>query len=189
MNSLSQRKLGLLAAASALTCTFCSFETAYAVGAEHGSASWYSVETNGGTHTASGQSLRDSAATAAHKTLPLGSKVRVTNLANGRSQVVTITDRGPYVAGRIIDVTIGMAERLGFVNRGVTPVKVETVGSGTISESASAENTAEEREPRSVGGERSGRSQSSSGRRSPAASKGTRRSSSSSLFGGPRRGF
>jgi len=95
--------------------------------AQRGKASWYSVRTNGGTHTASGQRLQNHAATAAHKSLPLGTRVRVTNLVNGRSQVVTITDRGPYIAGRIIDVTIGTAKRLGFVNRGVVPVKVETV--------------------------------------------------------------
>jgi rare lipoprotein A len=92
---------------------------------QQGKASWYSVRTNGGTRTASGERLSNSSATAAHKTLPLGSKVRVVNLANGKSEIVTITDRGPYVSGRIIDVTIGVAERLGFVSHGVVPVKIE----------------------------------------------------------------
>jgi rare lipoprotein A len=94
---------------------------------QHGKASWYSVKTNSGTRTASGERLSNSAATAAHKTLPLGTQVRVTNLANGKSEIVRITDRGPYIRGRIIDVTIGCAERLGFVSRGVTSVKVEVL--------------------------------------------------------------
>ena len=95
---------------------------------QHGKASWYSVRTNYGTRTASGQRLSNEAATAAHKTLPLGTKVRVINEANGKSEVVTITDRGPYTKGRIIDVTIGIAERLGFAGRGVAPVRVEVLG-------------------------------------------------------------
>lgn len=95
---------------------------------EHGKASWYSIRTNYGTKTASGKRLTNDGATAAHKTLPMGTKVRVTNKANGKSEVVTITDRGPYVRGRIIDLTIGAAERLGFRQRGVVPVKVEVLG-------------------------------------------------------------
>lgn len=95
---------------------------------EHGKASWYSIRTNYGTKTASGQRLSNEAATAAHKTLPMGTKVRVTNQANGKSEIVTINDRGPYVRGRIIDLTIGCAERLGFRQRGVVPVKVEVLG-------------------------------------------------------------
>ena len=92
-----------------------------------GKASWYSIRTNRGTRTASGQRLSDHAATAAHKTLPMGTKVRVTNQSNGQSEVVTITDRGPYIRGRVIDVTIGVAERIGFAKRGVVPVKVEVL--------------------------------------------------------------
>jgi rare lipoprotein A len=96
---------------------------------EHGIASWYSIRTNGGTHTASGRRLCNHGATAAHKTLPMGTKVRVTNKSNGRSEVVTITDRGPYIRGRVIDLTIGSAERLGFRQRGIVPVKVEVLSS------------------------------------------------------------
>lgn len=95
---------------------------------EHGKASWYSIRTNSGTRTASGQRLTNEAATAAHKTLPMGTKVRVTNEANGKCEIVTITDRGPYIRGRIIDLTIGCAQRLGFAHRGVAPVKVEVLG-------------------------------------------------------------
>ena len=95
---------------------------------EHGKASWYSIRTNYGTRTASGQRLCNNGATAAHKTLPRGTKVRVINEANGKSEVVTINDRGPFIKGRIIDVTIGTAERLGFVHRGVAKVRVEVLG-------------------------------------------------------------
>ncbi|MES2439624.1 MAG: septal ring lytic transglycosylase RlpA family protein [Verrucomicrobiota bacterium] len=95
---------------------------------QHGKASWYSVGTNYGTRTASGKRLQNNGATAAHKTLPMGTMVRVINESNGKSEVVTITDRGPYVKGRIIDVTIGIAERLGFAGRGIAPVRVEVLG-------------------------------------------------------------
>lgn len=94
---------------------------------ETGKASWYSIRTNRGTKTASGERLDERAATAAHKTLPMGTKVRVTNLANGNAEVVRINDRGPFIKGRIIDVTIGTAERLGFVRSGVVPVHVEVL--------------------------------------------------------------
>ena len=94
---------------------------------QRGEASWYSVRSNGGTHTASGERLRESASTAAHKTLRMGTRVRVTNLRNGKSEVVKITDRGPYIRGRIIDVTTGVAKRIGFYSRGVAPVKVEVL--------------------------------------------------------------
>jgi rare lipoprotein A len=99
---------------------------------QHGRASWYSIRTNGGTKTASGRKLSDHASTAAHKTLPIGTKVRVTNKNNGKSEIVTITDRGPYIHGRIIDVTIGTAKRLGFVNQGIAPVKIEIMKSANI---------------------------------------------------------
>lgn len=95
---------------------------------QRGKASWYSVGSNSGSRTASGQRLTNEGAVAAHKTLPMGTKVRVTNENNGKSEIVTIIDRGPYVVGRIIDLTIGCAERLGFRQSGVAPVKVEVLG-------------------------------------------------------------
>ena len=94
---------------------------------QKGKASWYSIRCNGGTRTASGERLRNNALTAAHKSLPMGTKVRVVNLANGKSEIVTINDRGPYIRGRIIDVTVGVAKRLDFLRRGVVPVKVEVL--------------------------------------------------------------
>jgi rare lipoprotein A len=93
----------------------------------YGISSWYSIKTNRGRTTASGRSLSNGAYTAAHKKLPFGTKVRVTCLFNGKSEILVITDRGPYRKSRIIDVTIGSAQRLGFYSRGITKVKVEVL--------------------------------------------------------------
>ena len=92
-----------------------------------GKASYYSIRTNGGTATASGERLRNEAYTAAHRSLPFGTKVRVTNLRNGKTAVVRINDRGPFLKGRIIDVTIGVARSLGMIKAGVVPCKVEVL--------------------------------------------------------------
>jgi rare lipoprotein A len=89
--------------------------------AQTGIASVYSTES--GSRTASGAKLNPGALTAAHRSLPFGSKVRVTNRRNGRSIVVTVNDRGPFVRGRIIDVTPAGARALGF--SGVAQVSVE----------------------------------------------------------------
>ncbi|HWF95083.1 MAG TPA: septal ring lytic transglycosylase RlpA family protein [Xanthobacteraceae bacterium] len=89
--------------------------------AQSGVASIYSTES--GSRTASGARLNPGELTAAHRSLPLGSKVRVTNRSNGRSVVVTVNDRGPFVRGRIIDVTPAAAHELGF--SGLAPVTVE----------------------------------------------------------------
>ncbi|TAE77703.1 MAG: septal ring lytic transglycosylase RlpA family protein [Verrucomicrobia bacterium] len=94
---------------------------------QHGQASWYGIRCNGGTRTASGERLSNAAATAAHKTLPMGTRVRVTNLSNGRTEVVRINDRGPFSKARVIDVTEGVAQRLGFRSRGVASVRVEVL--------------------------------------------------------------
>jgi rare lipoprotein A len=88
--------------------------------AESGVASVYSIDDNNGTTTASGQKLDDAALTAAHKSLPFGTKVKVTNKNNGRTVVVTINDRGPFVRGRVIDLTPAGARALGFA--GLTQV-------------------------------------------------------------------
>lgn len=101
----------------------------------HGKMSWYSVKTNHGTATASGEKFYNASQTAAHKTLPLGTVVKVTNLANNKSEVVRINDRGPYIHGRIIDVSIGVAGKLDFVGRGVVHCKVEVlepIGQGSL---------------------------------------------------------
>ena len=98
--------------------------------AQHGIASWYNIKTNYGTQTASGRPLHNDALTAAHKEWPMGSKVKVTNLRNGHSEVLTITDRGPYIKGRVIDVTAGSAKRLGFYENGLTRTKIELLSRG-----------------------------------------------------------
>ncbi len=92
--------------------------------AESGIASVYSTESGSGT--ASGQRLNPQALTAAHKSLPFGTKVRVTNKRNGKTVVVTINDRGPFVRGRVIDLTPAGARALGF--SGLTSVTLEVGG-------------------------------------------------------------
>lgn len=94
---------------------------------EKGIASWYSVRTNRGTKTASGRPFCDHKMTAAHRRLPFGTPVRVINERNGKSVVVVITDRGPFIRGRIIDVSVAAAKELGFYSRGLTQVKVEVL--------------------------------------------------------------
>ena len=94
-----------------------------------GMVSWYSVKTNGGTRTASGERLSDSDDTAAHKTLPFGTMVKVTNLTNEEFVILRIADRGPYSKGRVLDVSIGAAKKLDFVGRGVARCRVEILHS------------------------------------------------------------
>jgi rare lipoprotein A len=109
----------ILAAAAALVAVIGSAR------AESGIASHYSTRELG-TRTASGRPLHDGALTAAHRTLPFGSRVRVTNHANGRSVVVTITDRGPFARGRVIDITTAGARALGF--SGLAHVSLVRIG-------------------------------------------------------------
>jgi peptidoglycan lytic transglycosylase len=103
-----------------LACQFSPSYLARTSADQIGIASVYSVES--GRRTASGQELNREALTAAHRTLPLGTKVKVTNKSNGQSVVVTINDRGPFVRGRIIDVSPAAARVLGF--SGLTHVTV-----------------------------------------------------------------
>lgn len=91
---------------------------------EVGLASYYGTEAHGGP-TASGETFDMYSMTAAHKTLPLGADVRVTNLENGKSVVVRINDRGPFVEGRIIDLSYAAAKKIGMLKDGVVQVKVE----------------------------------------------------------------
>jgi rare lipoprotein A len=93
--------------------------------AQTGRASWYALT----SMTASGERCDPSAMTAAHRTLPFGTKVKVENLKNGRTVVVRINDRGPFVGGRIIDLTKGAAHKLGFVSSGTAQVRLTVLGS------------------------------------------------------------
>jgi peptidoglycan lytic transglycosylase len=89
-----------------------------------GFASWYGPGFHGKV-TASGRTFDQHDHTAAHKTLPLGTRVRVTNLANGKSTEVTIIDRGPYARDRIIDLSSAAAEELGMKSKGTVRVRLE----------------------------------------------------------------
>jgi rare lipoprotein A len=86
-----------------------------------GKASFYSH----GSRTASGARFNPGAMTAAHRTLPFGSRLRVTNLANQRSVLVTVNDRGPFVGGRILDLSAGAASVIGMRQSGVAQVHIE----------------------------------------------------------------
>ena len=77
--------------------------------------------------TSSGEAFDKRALTAAHKTLPLGTKVRVTNLANGRTTIVRINDRGPFKAGRVIDLSEAAAEQIAMTSAGIVRVAIEVV--------------------------------------------------------------
>jgi rare lipoprotein A len=94
---------------------------------ERGVASWYG-ESFHGKQAANGELFDMEALTAAHRTLPLGSVVRVVNLANGKYLHVRITDRGPYVNNRILDLSRGAATRLGMMEEGLSHVQIQLVG-------------------------------------------------------------
>ncbi len=89
-----------------------------------GIASFYAGDFHG-KQTASGEIFNMRRCSAAHRTLPFNTFVRVTNMSNGRRLIVKINDRGPFVSGRIIDLSYGAAKRLGFVQDGITKVKLE----------------------------------------------------------------
>lgn len=91
---------------------------------EHGRASFY-ADSFQGKPTASGQLFRQNRKTAAHKTLPFGTKVKVTNLKNGKTVKVTINDRGPFIAGRIIDLSKEAAAKIDMKKDGVAEVKIK----------------------------------------------------------------
>lgn len=91
-----------------------------------GSASYYAAKFHG-RRTASGERFDNGEMTAAHRTLPFGTRVRVTNPANGRSVVVRINDRGPFTRGRLIDVSRAAAEELGLVARGHATVELALI--------------------------------------------------------------
>ena len=94
-----------------------------------GMASWYGGNFHG-RKTANGETYNQNALTAAHKTLPFGTRVRVTNTRSGSSVEVRINDRGPFVGGRIIDLSRAAAGQIGVTNSGVAPVKVTVLGKG-----------------------------------------------------------
>jgi rare lipoprotein A len=96
-------------------------------GVQMGKASWYGGSFHGGP-TASGETYNKHSMTAAHLKLKFNTRVRVTNLKNGRSVVVRINNRGPYSKGRIIDLSEAAARQLDMIEAGVVPVRLEVLG-------------------------------------------------------------
>ena len=112
---------------AAIAAAAFAFSPATAEAKSCGKASWYGPGFHGRT-TANGEKYNQNALTAAHKGLKFGTKVRVTNQRNGKSVTLRINDRGPFVKGRIIDVSKAAAGKLGMRNAGVAPVCVSIIG-------------------------------------------------------------
>jgi rare lipoprotein A len=108
---------------AAIAAAFLSLSVAQAA-AQCGSASWYALTSK----TASGERMNPAAMTAAHRSLPFGSKIKVVNQRNGREIVVRINDRGPFAKGRVLDLSKAAAAKLGFIGAGHTKVCMQTVG-------------------------------------------------------------
>jgi len=115
----------LLATSTAAGCA--ARQIPAAEGGLEGNASWYGIDFHGRL-AADGSRYNMYEFTAAHKTLPFGTRLLVTNLNNGRSVKVTITDRGPFIEGRIIDLSFSAAQAIGLLQTGVAPVRCEVIG-------------------------------------------------------------
>jgi len=128
MRRLLSKQRGLLfILACLLLLSSCSGMKYFPSGnAQKGIASWYGEDFHGKL-TSNQETYNMYAMTAAHKTLPFGTYVRVTNLTNGKSVVVRINDRGPFVKGRIIDLSYSAAEKLGMSETGVAPVEIKVL--------------------------------------------------------------
>ena len=98
---------------------------------QSGKASYYAKSWTG-RRTSNGELLHHDSLTCAHKTLPFGTLLKVTNLLNGKQVVVRVTDRGPYVKGRVVDLSWGAAKAIGMLAHGIAPVSVERVRTSTI---------------------------------------------------------
>jgi rare lipoprotein A len=108
-----------------------SVESKQLIAQSVGQASYYGNEPGeGGPFTANGERYNSGGYTAAHRTLPFGTRVRVTSPNTGRSVVVRINDRGPFVGGRVIDLSVGAARAIGLTNSGVGTVRMEVLGGG-----------------------------------------------------------
>lgn len=114
-----------LFAASGLTlaCGLMLATSVVPASAQCGRASWYALH----SRTASGERMNPSAMTAAHRSLPFGTKLKVTNQRTGRSVVVRINDRGPFVKGRMLDLSRGAAQQLGIISAGHASVCVAKI--------------------------------------------------------------
>ncbi|MHA1517811.1 MAG: septal ring lytic transglycosylase RlpA family protein [Alphaproteobacteria bacterium] len=109
--------------AAALLGAALMFPLSAAMANQVGRASWYALTSK----TASGERMNPNALTAAHRSLPFGSKVLVENLNNGRSVVVRINDRGPFVGGRVIDLSKAAAAQIGMINSGTAKVRIQRI--------------------------------------------------------------
>ncbi len=110
--------------AALLLLTACSSHRTSPDQGVSGQASWYGTKHHG-KKTANGERFNQNALTAAHRTLPFGSKVKVTNTLNKKSVTVRINDRGPYSKGRIIDLSRAAAAKIDMLNQGVAPVRLQ----------------------------------------------------------------
>lgn len=119
-----------------VVCTlfFCLITLHSAVSLQEGYASWYGGKFHG-RKTASGEIFDTNEFTAAHRTLPFGTLVKVTNMANGLSVIVRINDRGPFVEGRIIDLSRAAAAKIGMAGSGIAHVRIEPIGMATTDSS------------------------------------------------------
>ncbi len=120
------RRFALLAAAAAIFANSPRFSQALTVETNSGTVSYY-AESYNHRRTASGERFNNNAMTAAHRTYPFGTKLRLTNTKNHKSVVVRVNDRGPFVKGREISVTRRAARKLGFLNQGLAQVEIERV--------------------------------------------------------------
>lgn len=107
-----------IAAATGAAGLFLVAASTVPAAAQCGHASWYALS----SMTASGERMNPAALTAAHRSLPFGTMLKVTNQKNGKSVVVRINDRGPFIKGRVIDLSKAAAKKLGFVSSGVTNI-------------------------------------------------------------------
>src|SRR5580704_3161661 len=123
--SLKPARIHLMQKMMAVVLAACLVPMAAEGGSWIGKASYYSGYS--GNKTASGTSFHAAGLTAAHRTLPFGTPVKVTNLENGRSAVLVVNDRGPFVRGRVIDVSSHAAQILAFRNQGIARVRVDTI--------------------------------------------------------------
>ncbi len=132
MKKLSTALLTLLLVCSILGCGSVQTQPVQTAShgrtVQHGKASWYGKPFHGRL-TAHGERYNMHAPTAAHKSLAFGTRVRVTNLDNGKHTVVQINDRGPFVKGRIIDLSYGAAKKIQMLQMGVARVKLEILSS------------------------------------------------------------
>ena len=126
----------------AMFCGFMLLMPAMSQNTIKGKASYYGSQFHG-RKMANGQTFNMYALTCAHKTWKFGTKIKVTNNANGKSVVLTVTDRGPYVRGRILDVSYKAAQELGFLRQGVADVTIEFIDTAVKNHSPALEKAKE----------------------------------------------